>query len=130
MIFHIEDDALTIKFQGLEMLWALRRRLVIPKTSVANVGWHASYRANQQMLRIGGTALPGALYAGVFRSGNGWRFMYLNRPHGLGTTRNGIVAEHVLVLDVQGMRYSQLLLTCPEPMAEEIKLWWSGRRRH
>lgn len=71
----IEDEtALTIRLEGAEQFWGLRRRIVIPRDKITDLSWHPQYMADAPIVRFAGTALPGVLYSGHFRTNGTWVF--------------------------------------------------------
>ena len=126
MRFHIEDDSLTIIFQGAEQLWAIKRKLVLPKPSVTNVIWQEGVQLPRTELgwRIGGSAIPGVLFAGRFVGREGRNFVYLLHPQGW---VRQVRVKHVLTIELKDYPYRRLFFTVDKPdIAEQIIAWWSS----
>jgi hypothetical protein len=119
MKLQLRDDALTIVLEGWERLWALRRRLVIPRGNIVHAEWHAEPFDVHAPLRLFGTSLPGVLAAGTFYGQGMKQFLYLRRPRGW---RQATAAE-VLVLDLHDMFYHRLVLSCAEAEAARVIAW-------
>ena len=126
MKFHLEDDSLTIIFEGVEQLWAFRRKLTIPKLDITHAVWQEGVSIPRRELgwRIGGTALPGILFAGRFMGFEGRNFVYLQRPRGM---FGDVQVAHALTLEVKNCPYKRFILTIDKPdIAQSIITWWSG----
>lgn len=126
MKFLIEDDALTITFEGVEQLWALKHRLVVPKVNISLAIWQEGVviPRSELGLRIGGTAIPGLLYAGRFVGSSGANFVYLQRARQQGLA---VKVRHVLTLELKHSHYQRFIFTIDKPdIAEHIITWWSG----
>lgn len=126
MKFFAEDDRLIITFQGWEVLWALRRTLVIPRDCISDIEWSPQYTYPDWLVRVGGTGAPGILYAGNFRSSNnGWYFLFLRQPRGWEWPfRKGITAQNVLVITAHDYRYKQLLFTATPEIGASLTNWY------
>lgn len=126
MKFKADDDKLTITFDLGEMVWALRRRLIIPRSSITSMDWTPQFNyEGQRFFRIGGTNLPGLLYAGNFYSAAGWYFLYLVRPRSRSLMAGGIFsAPNVLDIATQDFRYKRIMLTCREDIGVSLINWW------
>jgi hypothetical protein len=125
----LTDDALTIELQGWECVWALRRRLIIPRANVVCAQWHAEPVTIEVWLRLGGTSVPGVLAAGTFQGQGMKQFLYLRRPRGAVSK----TAAKVLVLDLQGTSYGRVALSCEAADAARVVEWarkdsWSSSR--
>lgn len=127
MKFLAEDDALTITFEGSEMLLAAKRKLVLPKKDIASLEWTAEFRDPDRVIRLVGAGIPGILYAGRFRdlkSGQNL-FLYLSRPKGLDVV-NGIGGENVLIVTMNHYRYHQIIVNCRPDIGKPLIGWWRG----
>lgn len=124
MKFLAEEDGLTITYEGTEMFWALKRRLVIPRSQIAELSWQAQYVLPQRMLRLAGTDLPGLLWAGRFIGGGNRYFLYVQRPAGVTWSRNPQPMHNVLVITLQGHRYAQVTVTCQPDIGAQLESWW------
>jgi hypothetical protein len=129
MKFLAEDDGLTITFEGAEMFWALKRKLVIPRSQIVGLSWENGYVLPQRMLRLLGTDLPGVLWAGRFVGGGQRSFLYVNRPVGVTWGRNPQPMPNVLVLNLRDNRYDQIIVTCQPDIGSQLADWWRGTER-
>jgi len=131
----MEDDSLTIIFEGAERFWAIKRKLVVPKTDIVRAIWEEQVAIPRAELgwRIGGANLPGILAAGRFWGTGGKNFVYLNHPsteHGgmwqLPVNRGATISfQHVLELELRNQPYYRYLFTVDKPdIAERIIAWW------
>ena len=135
MLFRIDDDILTIRFQGFEQFWAVKRKLVLSKTDIVRATWEEQVAIPRSELgwRFGGSNLPGVLVAGRFWGESGKNFVYLNKPSTdnggmwqLPVNRNAVVSfQHVLELELRNQPYRRYLFTLDKPdIAESIVAWW------
>jgi hypothetical protein len=119
MQLQLSDVALTIALEGWERLWALRQRVVIPRTNIVQAEWHAEPFAVRAWLRLFGTAMPGAIAAGTFYGQGMKQFLYLRQPRGW----RHAMAANVLVLDLHDMFYHRVVLSCAEADAARVIAW-------
>lgn len=124
MKFLAEDDRLTITFEGMEMFWALKRRLVIPRSQITYLHWQAQQQLPQRMLRLIGTDVPGILWAGRFIGGGNRYFLYVQRPTGVTWSRNPQPMRNTLVISLRTGRYEQVIVTCEPEIGTQIEMWW------
>lgn len=113
-----EGDHFIFKVKGLHQLWALRRRIEVPRSQVRAVridpeaarGWWKG-------LRLGGTHLPGVIIAGTFYFRGLWIFFDVRNP------------ERAVVVELEGHRYDRLVVEPAEPevmvreISEGARLW-------
>lgn len=126
MQFLLEDDTLTVFFEDMEQVWALKRKLVIPKINITNVLWQEGVQLPRTELgwRLGGTGLPGVLFAGRFVGHEGKNFVYLLRPQGWA---KAVRVRQVLTIELKDYPYHRLFFTVNKPdIAEQIIGWWSS----
>ena len=117
-----EDDSLTITLEGGEQFWALKRKLVIPKTKIERMDWEQAFAIPRRQLgwRIG-TFIPGWLMAGYFGSS----FVYIQGVQGL---FGDISAKHVLTIQTRDFQFPRIFLTVNNPdIAEQLIAWWAGK---
>jgi len=119
MKFELSTDALAVALQGWERVWALRRRLIIPRGKIVHAEWRAGPFEIHASLRLAGTGLPGVLTAGTFYGQGMKQFLYLRRPQGW---RRATVAN-VLVLDLHDMFYQRVVLSCAQEDAARVVAW-------
>jgi hypothetical protein len=122
--FLAEDDGLTITFEGAEMFWALKRRLVVPRTQITDLSWHLEYVLPQRILRLAGTDIPRILWAGRFIGGGKRFFLYVQRPRGVTWSHNPQPMPNVLVITLRDNRYIQIIVTCQPDIGPQLEAWW------
>jgi hypothetical protein len=129
MKFLAEDDKLTVSFEGLEIFWAFRRRLVIPRAAITSLNWmpQFSYQGNR-FFRLGGVGLPGLLYAGNFRAvGGDWYFLYVSRPRGIHWLSGGpFTALNTLDIVTQDYRYGRIMISCRPDIGAGLMNWFKN----
>lgn len=126
MKFLAEATAMTITFEGLEIFWALKRRLVIPKEQIADLSWQSQYRLQRRMLRLVGTDVPGLLWAGRFIGGDKRAFLYVQRPYGVTWSRNPQPMQDVLVLTLRDNHFDEVIISCQPDIGAELVAWWQA----
>ncbi|HEX8762385.1 MAG TPA: hypothetical protein VF733_01365 [Candidatus Saccharimonadales bacterium] len=122
MRFTLEPMQLTITLEGLEQLWALKRRLQIPHHAIAELDYQASVptmRDNRGFLRIPGTAVPWRFYAGSYGHGDTREFWYLK------ATQPGVL---VITLKAGVLTYDKVRLTCSPDIAQDVADWWQEHK--
>jgi hypothetical protein len=124
MRFELNGGELTVTLQGWERMWALRRRLIIPRGDIVHAEWHSEPFELQTSLRLGGTSVPGVLVAGTFYGQGMKQFLYLRRPQGW----RRVTVANVLVLDLHDMFYHRVVLSCPEADAQRVIAWTRAAR--
>ncbi len=126
MKFLAEGDTLTITLEGMEVFWALKRRLSISRSQIIDLNWAAQYVLPRRMLRIAGTDIPSVLWAGRFMGGGVRSFLYVRRPIGVTWGRNPQPMSNVLALQLRDHRYSWVILTCQPEIGSRLVDWWRG----
>lgn len=126
MKFIADEDALTIKLQGIEIALGLKRRLVIPRVAITSLEWHEEYVFAPRVWRVGGAGIPGVIFAGHFRGGGEKFYMYLQNPRGWNWTGAGIISRNTLVITTQEFPYKQVLLSCQPDIGASLINWWQG----
>lgn len=120
MRFRPTGDQLCVEFEGWEKLWALKRRLVIPRTAVVEVDFWNQEPVLQDFrgyLRIPGTAVPWRFVAGSFWREASREFWYVRfRQAGLLT----------IELQKGAFPYDRLRLSCDPLTAQAVADWWRG----
>lgn len=79
----LTTDTLTVHIEGADKLWALRSQLQIPLTNVINAQ-AANEEAQKRFhwMRVGGTQIPGGIFAGRFYSHGELVFWDVHEPAG------------------------------------------------
>lgn len=129
MKFIAENDRLTIKLQGVEMVWGLRRKIVMPTNQIVDLSWYGEYLYDGSLLRIIGAGLPGWLYSGNFKDINTgqWIYLSLEGRQGLALRRGGAGGQNVLVVTLQNNRYAKVIVNCRPDIGGELMKWWRAR---
>lgn len=125
MKFIAKDGALTIKLEGFEILAGLRRKLVIPRQKIVNLTWQPVFATNKREIRLGGTGLPGVLYAGNWWGRGGWYFLYVQQPQGYPLS-GGLSAPNVLRLQLTDYTYTEIWLTCQPDIGAGLMNWYGA----
>lgn len=119
----IEPNQLTIKLEGFEQVWALKRRIQIPRDTVLDVDFLAQEPAMQDyrgFLRFPGTAIPGYFLAGSYNRQKKHEFWYV-RMH-----QPGVL---VITLKQGSLNYDKIRVTSTPEIAQSVADWWQERRK-
>lgn len=113
------DQQLTIKFEGFEIIWGLKSKIVLERDEITDIQWSPEMPDPKNFLgrRCPGTVIPGIFMAGSFTHQKRWEFwcMYLKRP---GT----------LTISSDSNRFKAIRLTADEPKAQTALEWWSQEK--
>lgn len=112
---------LTIQFEGFEQVWALKRRLQIPKHAIASVQFMPQQPAVQDYeghLRFPGTSVPTFFRAGSYHNRQHREFWYVKMR------RPGVVT---ITMHPESLHYDTIRLTCSPEVAQSIADWWQER---
>ena len=121
----VKNDAVVIKLEGFERVWAIKKRVVIPSTSIVSLKWEKKYQYSRRLLRIAGTGAPAKLSAGVFFGRHGENvFLYLKDAHGLNQK-----SEEVLVIHTVNFEYTEVVVSISQTEALPITTWWNSTFR-
>lgn len=125
MKFIAEDDSLTIKLEGSEIILGLKKKLVLPRKNIADLRWAAEFNDPDAVLRVAGAAMPRLLYAGHFRdlTSNRSLFLYVRKPRGL-TIKAGFGGENVLIITLKSFNYGQIIVDCRPDIGKQLVGWW------
>jgi hypothetical protein len=122
MQFITEPNQLTIKLEGFEKLWALKRRLQIPHYAILEVDYLSSPPALQDFkgfLRFPGTSWPWRFLAGSYNRGKEHEFWYIQMK------QPGLL---VITLKPGTLNYDKVRLTCSPEVAQEVADWWQQHK--
>jgi hypothetical protein len=122
MKFTTEPNQLTIRLEGLEQLWALRRRLQIPHYAIEDIDYVTQYPVMRDLygyIRLPGTSLPGIFLAGSYRRKGEREFWYLKMR------RQGVMT---IYLKPEALAYDKVRVTCTPRTAQRITDWWQNER--
>lgn len=122
MKFTPSDGHLTITLQGMEQLWALKRRLELSRDAIEDVEFVEGLPALQDFrgfLRFPGTAWPWLFLAGSYLRHGEREFWYIHlRQPGL----------LVITLKTGALQYDRIRLTCTPEVAQDIADWWQQKK--
>ncbi len=105
----IDGGDLVVRIEGLDKLWALKSRLVIPLTNVRGATVDPGIVKERKGIRAPGTHLPGVITAGTFHIDGEQVFWDLRDPD------KGVVVE------LADERYARLVIQVDNP-AEVVAL--------
>ena len=126
MKFITNDDQLTIKLEGMEMLWGLKRKLVLPREKIVDLVWVPEFDTSDLMLRIGGSNIPKVLLAGHFRDIDTKEtlYLYLRRPAGMALARS-LRDANVLSVTMQDYSYAKVIVNAEPDTGAALMNWFS-----
>jgi len=103
----VRDGAVVVDLSQVDVLFALRKQLVVPLANVtgARIVANAYEIRPRPWLRAPGTAIPGIIRAGTYRSKEGQSFWNI---------RNG---ANALVIELHDHRYKRIVLQIADPAA-------------
>jgi hypothetical protein len=122
MKFQIEPNQLTITLEGVEQVWALKRRLQIPHYAIEDVDYLAQTPRMQDYhgyIRIPGATIPWHFLAGSYKHGKLREFWYVKMR------QPGVL---VLLLKPQTLNYDKIRITCAPEIAQDIADWWQENK--
>lgn len=101
----ISGDALVVEIEGMDKLWSLKSRLVIPLVNVRGATADPGIAADPKGLRAPGTNVPGVLTAGTFHQ-DGERIFWNIRD-----------VARAVVIALADERYARLVVEVADPAA-------------
>ncbi|MEV4725726.1 hypothetical protein [Micromonospora humida] len=101
----IDGDDLVVEIEGMDRLWSLKSRLVIPLANVRGATADPGIAAEPKGLRAPGTSLPGVITAGTFHQ-DGERVFW--------NIRDGARA---VVIELADEHYDRLVVEVVDPAA-------------
>jgi hypothetical protein len=114
-MIRIEGDDLVVEIEGLDKLWALKSRLVIPLANVRGATADAGATKEPKGLRAPGTHVPGVLVAGTFHV-DGERVFWDVHD-----------ATKAVVIELADQRYARLIVQVADPRATVALIEGSSR---
>ena len=115
------ESQVTIQLEGIEQLWALKRRIQIPRYAISEINFEPDVPVLQDFsghLRMLGTALPWSFVAGTFTKGDEREFWYVRLK------QQGIMT---IELKPGTLNYDRVRVTCAEDMADTLTAWWRAK---
>lgn len=127
MKFLAEDDSLTIRLEGSEMLLGLKHKLVLPRAQMVDLVWSPEFNYSDLVVRLAGASVPKLLYAGHFRDLDTKEqlFLYLKRPKGLPLTRT-MRDANVLAITMRDYSYAKVLVSCQPEIGASLMNWFKN----
>ncbi len=115
----MRDNVIHVEMLGWSKLFTLRRSLDIPAQCVrgAVAGEPGLPPLRWSDLRLGGTALPGLIAAGTYYMGRPRRWVFIDLRRS---------SKNVLVLELEGYRYSTLMVEVAD-VAQALRLVEAAR---
>ncbi|WBB71847.1 hypothetical protein O7602_19125 [Micromonospora sp. WMMD1128] len=101
----IDGDDVVVEIEGMDRLWSLKSRLVIPLANVRGATADPGIAADPKGVRAPGTHLPGVITAGTFHQ-DGERVFW--------NIRDGARA---VVIELADERYARLVVEVTDPAA-------------
>ncbi|MEU8157070.1 hypothetical protein AB0B94_25705 [Micromonospora sp. NPDC048986] len=101
----VDGDDLVVEIEGMDRLWSLKSRLVIPLANVRGATADPGTAAEPKGLRAPGTSVPGVITAGTFHQ-DGERVFW--------NIRDGARA---VVIELADERYARLVVEVADPAA-------------
>lgn len=118
-VYHTDTD-LFIELEGLQKLWAARKRVVIPKDKIGQMYWEKYFTGPTFMARQLLSTNTVFLCAGRFKIRGKWEFWYLKHAGGL----FGIKAPNTLSIDmINNHEFDSVRITLSQNEAQELILW-------
>jgi hypothetical protein len=99
----IDGDQLIVEVEGLDKLWSLKSRLVIPLANIRGATADPGIIKEPKGLRMPGTHVPGVITAGSFRTDGEWVFWDVRDP------------TKTVVIELSDEEYTRLIVQVPDP---------------
>jgi hypothetical protein len=108
----VQDDQLTVRLLGWDVLYCCRRQVIVPLAAVDGVCVAPRQDIPVQGLRLPGTGIPGVIRAGSYGTGDQRDFWDVRR------------AAEVLVIQMKprAAGYRRMVLEVPDPHGELTRL--------
>lgn len=122
MKFSLEANQLTIRLEGVERVWALKRRLQIPHYAIASINYLSDLPTAEEYhnyTRLPGATIPWYFRAGSYRRGKKREFWYVKMRQA------GVL---VIAFKTGTLNYDKLRISCPADIAQNIADWWRERK--
>ena len=101
----IDGDALVVRMEGLDKIWALKSRIVVPLAHVRGATNDPGIVHGPKGFRAPGTHVPGVLVAGTFHREGERVFWNVRNP------------ARAVVIELTGERYARLIVEVADPRA-------------
>jgi hypothetical protein len=100
---HIHEDNLIVEIEGLDKLWALKSRLVIPLANVRGATADPGVLKEPKGIRAPGAHVPGVITAGTFHIDGERVFWDVHDP------------AKAVVIELADERYARLVIQVTDP---------------
>jgi hypothetical protein len=101
----LDGDNLVVEIEGMDKLWALKSRLIVPLDKVRGVTADAGAAKEPKGLRAAGTHVPGLVVAGTFHQDGERVFWDVHDP------------AKAIVIELAEQRYARLVVGVADPRA-------------
>ncbi|WP_457034388.1 hypothetical protein [Kitasatospora sp. P5_F3] len=101
----IDGDTLIVEIQGLDKLWALKSRLIIPLANVRGATADPGISRQAKGFRAPGTHFPGLITAGTFHIDGERVFWDVHN------------SANAVVIELADQRYARLVIEVSDPRA-------------
>lgn len=101
----LDGDKILFDVEGLHKLWALKSRLVIPRSHIRGAQRDASAVRGWKGWRAPGTSVPGLITAGTFYVDGKRIFWDVSNP------------DKAIVVELEDERYNELIIEVEDPDA-------------
>jgi len=118
MKFLFDQSGLKIELEGTEILWAARRRLVIPKQSITAITWNDVFKNDERLLRLRGTGITRVLSAGTFVGKKERVFLYLKGARGLSRQTTNVIS-----IATRNFPFLKVLVSGDRETADRLISW-------
>ena len=112
----IDGDQLIVEVEGLDKLWSLKSRLVIPLANVRGATADPGIIKEPKGTRLPGTHVPGVITAGSFRTDGEWVFWDVRDP------------AKAVVIELSDQEYTRLIVQVADPRATVALVENAARR--
>ncbi len=102
----LEDDRVTLDVRGLHQLWALKRKLELPRAAIVGARRIPSEAMRLwKGWRVPGTHVPGVIVAGTYYKDGERHFWDVRHP------------ERAIEIELQGTKYNRVYVEVEDPDA-------------
>lgn len=106
----VAGDSVVVELSGWRAVWAVKRRLVLPLSSVVDVRADPDARANVRAKLHKRAGRTGLFRVGSYHSLEGWSFWSVG------------LARHAVVVECSGARYRYVVVEVADPAATVAEL--------
>ncbi len=99
----VNENFIEIKIEGMDVLWAMKRKLIIPKSSVVNV-YLKPKDLKSPHLKFPGSSVPGLILSGTYYGKGRKEFWTTHFKDGV-------------VFDLKDFKYSRVVIDIENPQS-------------